>query len=317
MAPTRVLLVEDNPGDIELMRVLLNKGAPGAFELSFATTLEAAVEMLRKGTSQVVLLDLALPDSGRIETLQKILEMAPELPVVVLTGFDDGQLAALAVREGAQEYLLKGRIDARQLVVTLRSAILRKQTELRLARRAFYDDLTDLPTRALLQDRWERARNRQRRTGHWMAILMLDLDQLKAINDTYGHLVGDEVIVALTRRVEDRLRRGDTMARIGGDEFVILLEDVHGMEDTERMIAKIDEAMAPSIVLGDAAIRASASVGAAICHPDKPDSLYDLVRRADLDMYNRKRQRDRRPDSFLRVAAEAGPANKAKDVAAR
>ena len=315
MARTRVLLVEDSPGDIELTRALLNRGAPGTFDLVFATSLAEAVERLRCASFDVVLLDLALPDSDRIETLQKILELAPEVPVVVLTGFDDVHLAVLAVREGAQEYVLKGSIDERQLVVTIRSAILRKQTELRLARRAFYDDLTDLPTRALLQDRWDRARNRQRRSGTWMAILMVDLDELKAINDTYGHLAGDQVLVTLTRRVEGLLRRGDTMARIGGDEFVVLLEQVHGMEDAELIVGKIHDAMAEAIALGDTAIQASASVGAAICHPDKPDSLYEVVRRADLDMYNRKGQRDRGAERFLRVAAKREPGAPPTDVA--
>ena len=294
MSKTRLLLIEDNPGDVELTRQLIHKGAPAEFDLVFTERLNTAIHLLRNEPFDIVLLDLTLPDCTGLESLRHILEEGPNLPVVILTGQDSEEMAVRAVREGAQDFVLKGSFDARQFVFTLRSAMLRKETELALARRAFYDELTGLPTRALLQDRWNRIRNRQRRSGKWVGLLVLDLDNFKCINDTFGHVAGDHVLETLARRVGSVLRRGDTMARIGGDEFVVLLEDIRGIEDAELVARKIAEAMVEPIDHGADAIVAGASVGIAISHPNHPDELYDVVRRADLDMYHRKREKGAR-----------------------
>ena len=289
MTKTRVLLVEDNPGDVTLTQRLVHSASPGQFELVPVGRLDGAIQLLRNEAFDVVLLDLGLPDSRTLEALHCILEQAPSLPIVVLTGHDDEDLALHAVREGAQSYLLKGSTDGRFLVFTLRSAMLRKETELELARKAFYDELTGLPTRTLLYDRWDRARKRQMRSESWMGVLVIDLNDFKQINDSYGHLAGDVVLQTVAQRCEETLRQGDTIGRFGGDEFVVLLENVRGIEDVTKVSDKLAGRIAEPIEVEGDSLLASASIGIAITHPENPDSLADMIRRADLDMYNRKK----------------------------
>ena len=288
MASTRILLIEDNPGDVVLTRHLLHVGAPGQVRLNCANSLEAAIELIHESEFDVALLDLAVPGYFGLAALHQLLEFAPNLPIVVFSGEDSEELALRSVAEGAQDFLHKRHIDGRHLVLAVRSAILRKQAELELARRASHDDLTGLPTRALLHDRWDRARRRQGRSGAWMGVLVVDLDGFKGINDSYGHLAGDFVLQVVAHRCRGALRSGDTIARFGGDEFVVLLEEIRGVEDAKQIAQKISLAIEPPIEHDGVSIAPHASIGIAICHPDQPDSLEDAIRRADLSMYRCK-----------------------------
>lgn len=284
-------MVEDNPGDIVLTQRLLHTAAPGEFVLTVAHSLEEAIRCLADKTFDVVLLDLTLPDSVGLETLRIVLQEAPDLPIVILSGLDDRDMAIRAVREGAQEFIVKSGLNMRQAALALHSAMLRKETELVLAKRAFYDDLTGLPTRALLQDRWDRARARQARSGSLMGVLLLDLDEFKSVNDSFGHVAGDHVLVTVACRIEGALRRGDTLARLGGDEFAVLLEDVCGVNDIGLVARRIGNALKDAIEFDDTKIQAGASIGSAICHPYQNERLYDAIQRADSDMYRMKRAR--------------------------
>lgn len=127
--PITVLLVEDNPADARLIRELLKEARAESFELESSTRLESAIERLRQGQCDVVLLDLDLPDCTGMQTLTRTQEAGPTLPVVVLTGLDDQRFALEAVRGGAQDYLVKGRFDSQLLVRTMRYAVERKRAE--------------------------------------------------------------------------------------------------------------------------------------------------------------------------------------------
>ena len=128
-APMRVLLVEDNPGDARLLREILAEVGAHRFELTHHTTLAAALNRLSEGGIDVVLLDLSLPDSDGLDTFARAHSQAPGVPVVVLTGLPDDALAAAALREGAQDYLVKGRADPELLVRSMRYAMERQQAE--------------------------------------------------------------------------------------------------------------------------------------------------------------------------------------------
>lgn len=169
-----------------------------------------------------------------------------------------------------------------------------KETEQALRRRAFHDPLTGLPNRDLLWDRCEHALERVRRTGERIAVLYIDLDGFKAVNDAHGHATGDRVLVQLTRRLSDRVRGEDTVARVGGDEFVVLLESLSGPEDARRGVERVLEAFAePVTVDGADAFEVGASCGAVVVEPDAVSAstadAAELVRiivdRADREMY--------------------------------
>src|SRR5207302_1513480 len=148
----------------------------------------------------------------------------------VLTGTDDEAVGLQAVQEGAQDYLVKGQVDAALLGRVIRYAIERKRGEIKLAHDAVHDPLTSLPNRTLLTDRLRMAMARSARRKSLFAVLFLDLDHFKLVNDSLGHLAGDELLVQAAARLQEAVRPGDTVARISGDEFVILCEDVAGAE---------------------------------------------------------------------------------------
>ncbi|HWN45379.1 MAG TPA: EAL domain-containing protein [Thermoanaerobaculia bacterium] len=164
----------------------------------------------------------------------------------------------------------------------------RKRAEERLLHDALHDELTGLPNRALFMDRlWQAVERSRREPDRLMAVLFLDVDQFKIVNDSLGHLVGDELLIQIARALSSALRPMDTIARIGGDEFAILLERGHEVEDAATVAERIHERLAAPINLGGHEVFITASIGIAICTPDyeKPE---DLLRDADTAMYRAK-----------------------------
>ena len=166
----------------------------------------------------------------------------------------------------------------------------RKRLERELAHQALHDALTGLPNRVLFQDRLSQSLHpdqaRRRATGRH-AVLFIDLDEFKVINDTLGHRTGDELLVAMARRLEEVLRAGDTAARLGGDEFTILLRDVDGVEGAQRAADRILEELQQPFEIDGHQLVVSASIGIAMAAPgvDQPD---DLLRSADTALYEAK-----------------------------
>jgi diguanylate cyclase (GGDEF)-like protein/PAS domain S-box-containing protein len=163
-----------------------------------------------------------------------------------------------------------------------------KKAEKQLLHDAFHDALTGLPNRALFVDRLGQAieRNKRRREDNF-AVLFLDLDRFKVINDSLGHTIGDRLLVAIARRLEVFLRTVDTVARIGGDEFVILLEDIRGPEDAKRVASRIQEELALPFFPNDHKVFTSVSIGIVLSTSeyDRPE---DILRDADIAMYRAK-----------------------------
>jgi diguanylate cyclase (GGDEF)-like protein len=154
---------------------------------------------------------------------------------------------------------------------------------------ALHDPLTGLPNRLLLQQRLEHATQRAKRSHTNAAILFVDLDRFKQVNDTHGHPVGDELLLAVAQRLTHLVRPGDTLARLSGDEFVFLCEDLSEANDVELLARRVDEAFLEPFVLGDIEIFTSASVGVAFAGPGV-DISDQLVAQADIAMYQAKRK---------------------------
>ncbi len=159
-----------------------------------------------------------------------------------------------------------------------------KNAQRELERMAHYDVLTNLPNRTLLADRLNQAMIQCQRHQQLLAVTFLDLDGFKVINDNYGHDVGDKLLVALSQRMKKALREGDTIARFGGDEFVIVLADLAATEDCNPILDRLLKAAADPVNLGDAIIQVSASIGIAIYPQDNVDAD-QLMRHADQAMY--------------------------------
>ncbi len=164
----------------------------------------------------------------------------------------------------------------------------RKQAEQQLVHHALHDSLTGLANRALFMDRLQQAIGRSRRLGSYLfAVLFIDLDRFKVLNDSLGHTVGDQLLIAIARRLETCLRSVDTIARLGGDEFTILLEGIHAEAEACHLADRIHLALQEPFDLGGQEVFTSASIGIAMSETayDRPE---DLLRNADTAMYRAK-----------------------------
>lgn len=163
----------------------------------------------------------------------------------------------------------------------------RKKTEEAINHQAYHDALTDLPNRLLFKDRLGLAINQSERHGEQFAVMFVDLDRFKWVNDTLGHMHGDELLKMVATRLKSCLRKGDTLARMGGDEFTLLLPDVKSKEDAVSTANKILKSLVGSFLLGQREVFISASIGVSL-YPEHGDSIDMLIKAADIAMYHVK-----------------------------
>ncbi len=195
--------------------------------------------------------------------------------------------------------------DVRGIVVTSRDITERRELEEQLRHQAFHDPLTGLPNRALFADRLEQALARTSRGEHYVAVLFIDLDNFKLINDSLGHQMGDQLLVAVAKRLEGCLRPEDTVARLGGDEFAVMLEGVRDESDAIRAAVRIAKELRPAFVLNQREVFSTPSIGIALSASAK-DRPEDLLRLADMEMYRAKSN-----GWFYSVGTDLGNANRA------
>lgn len=286
LEPINILLVEDNPGDARLVKELLAEGGE-QFCLVLTDRLESAISILDKRDITAILLDLQLPDGAGLETLHTIHAVALGVPIVVLSNLADERLAVQSVQHGAQDFLVKDHVNGHLLMRSLRYAIERKRMEERLNYIAHHDSLTGLANRKYFYDRLKHAMAMARRQNSQLALLLIDLDGFKAINDNLGHHVGDLLLQNMAQRLRECIRETDCAARIGGDEFTVILTGVRNEEDVTTATAKILDSMERPFLVEGRALNIYASIGISI-YPTDADNLETLVRYADAAMYQTK-----------------------------
>jgi diguanylate cyclase (GGDEF)-like protein/PAS domain S-box-containing protein len=414
-----LLLIEDNPDDAQLIRRALTDTRFGAFQIEWVKNLSDGLERLSKGGIEAVLTDLSLPDSEGMETLDRLLLAAPHVPILVLSGAEDEDIASQTVQHGAQDYLPKNHLDSYTLSRAVRNMIDRKIAEdalfieteraqvtlnsigdavlctdssgkitylntvaekmtgwlreeasgrpladvfqifdgstrqpaqnpmdmavaqdktvsltancilirrdgyemaiedsaapihdreghstgavivfhdvsvarslsLQMAHSAHHDFLTDLPNRMLLNDRLAQAIASACRYGRKLAVLYLDLDSFKHINDSLGHAVGDKLLQALGERLLGAVRKSDTVSRQGGDEFVVVVSSITRSEDAALIAEKIIAEVAASFPIGRHDLHVSISIGISV-YPDDGVEAEALIQNADNAMYHSKK----------------------------
>jgi diguanylate cyclase (GGDEF)-like protein/PAS domain S-box-containing protein len=409
-----LLLIEDNPGDARLLREMFNEQGSYHIHVTLVERMSEAEKHLAENPPDIILLDLGLPDAQGLAAVRRAHAAAPTVPLVVLTGLDDESVAAQALQEGAQDYLLKGQIESRGLLRALRYAVERKTMEealfvekeraqvtlnsigdavactdvlgnitffnrvaetmtgvsrqeaagrpmaeivrildatsrepianpmemdrpvplgsncvlirrdgleipiedsvapihdregrvtgavivfrdvsvaramaLQMSHLAQHDFLTGLPNRMFLHDRVGHAIALAKRHMKKVAVLFLDLDGFKHINDSLGHPVGDKLLQSIAKRLLVCVRGTDTVSRQGGDEFVVLLSEVDRPEDAaitaRRMLREVAEAH--SVDQHD--LHVTTSIGVSI-YPDDGLDAETLIKNADIAMYQAK-----------------------------
>lgn len=202
----------------------------------------------------------------------------------------DGTIGALMVQSNAENthYTIEDQELLQFVSNQIAAAIQRKQMLDSLQQMALYDRLTQLPNRELFHDRMQLALARLRRHRVRLSLLYVDLDKFKEVNDTFGHVTGDLLLQQVARRMEECVRAGDTVARFGGDEFVLLLENIDAPEHTDVIVNKIRSALERPFDLAGNRVSIGASIGVAHCPLHGQDEA-QLLRHADDAMYNNKK----------------------------
>src|SRR6476646_10511062 len=262
--------------------------------------------VLESGLSTII--DTADPDADRHEVtyLRSIGQRSMTIVPLVAAGTTVGTVELTSERSGA--------FDARavELATMLASEAAMALENARLydeiRHQALHDGLTGLANRVLFRDRGEHAVERSRRSGGDLALLFIDLDDFKVLNDTHGHARGDEILGAVAGRVLGVLRPVDTAARLGGDEFAVLLEDARDETDALAVAGRIAESLRQPVVLDQTPIRVAASIGVAM--GSGTESADDLLRNADVAMYAAKRT-SRGGAEIFRPALRDGAAERA------
>jgi diguanylate cyclase (GGDEF)-like protein/PAS domain S-box-containing protein len=180
--------------------------------------------------------------------------------------------------------------DLHGYVLTTRDITGRKALEGQLTHQAFHDSLTGLPNRALFLDRLRQAMQRRGRVDSPVVVLLLDLDDFKDVNDSLGHGTGDELLRSVAARLREFSRQYDTVARIGGDEFAILVDDITDSTQAAGVAERLLDTLRPPITLQGQQLNARASVGVALTNPDRAENAEDILRNADVAMYLAKQQ---------------------------
>ncbi len=234
---------------------------------------------------------LALVQTAALEgaraALAELKRVRPALPVVLLTGDDEDGAAVAAVRAGAEDCVPLRGASGPSLVRAILCALERTSHAAALRTAAVTDPLTGLPNRHALRTGVEHALARARRTRRAVAVLFVDLDGFKDVNDAHGHETGDRVLAEVARRFTGRSRAMDTVARLGGDEFVIVMEDLRDGRFAATLAAKVVAAAAEPVVVDGRTVRLTTSVGISL-FPDDGRDAGTLMRHADVAMYAAK-----------------------------
>jgi len=288
----KILVVDDSSDNIELMEEILRE--EGYACVSSTMLPEQVCPLHRQHCYDLILLDLQMPGLNGFQVMKglKEIEQGGYLPVLALTAQPSFKIAALEA--GARDFISKpfdllevhkrihNMLEVRLLYKELAQYSKAQQTL------ALHDALTGLPNRRLLEDRIETTLQHANRNHHKAAIMYLDLDGFKAINDTYGHSYGDEVLKIVAQRLVASSRKEDTVARLGGDEFMVVLGEVNCLADAQGPAAKLVEAVSEPFFINDLTLRLSTSIGISI-YPDDAENVEALISIADYALYEAKR----------------------------
>ena len=283
----RILLVEDDEDDYVLARDLLSEIMDLTVELDWVTTYESGRTAISRDRHDVTLVDYRLGERTGLDLVREAVAEGCKAPIILLTGQNSRALDLQAMKAGAVDYLVKGEITAPLLDRAIRYAIERKEVEERLRMLAHYDVLTGLANRSLFQFRLREAVAQAKRTGQRVAVLLLDLDHFKDINDTLGHPAGDLLLKGVSERLRACARETDTVARLGGDEYAVIATNVKEAEGADVLALKIIDAIARPFHLDGEEVFARTSVGIALTGADV-DEPEDILKNADMALYQAK-----------------------------
>lgn len=285
--PIQILLIEDNPDDIKIVERIL-RSEQQFYLITAVNRVSKSLPLLDEGKADLLLLDLGLPDSRGLESFHRLRAQAPDVPIIILTGKADLETAREAVRNGAQDYLIKGQLEGNLLLHAVHYAAERHALHQELEELSLCDPLTGLYNRRGFWLLAEQSLLLAKRNGRESVLLLADVDQLKTINDTHGHLVGDQALCAVARAFVAAMRESDIVARLAGDEFVALAVEAHP-PGIVSLISRFRECLHDERRAAEGTADLTVSIGSAPFDPTTSPTLKELMDVADKAMYMEKR----------------------------
>ncbi|MCH8532864.1 MAG: GGDEF domain-containing response regulator [Saccharospirillum sp.] len=283
----KVLVVEDDPADFLLVKQSLLKSQRNRYQIRHILEFEEAVEALYGDDLDLVLLDYFLGSHSGLELLQQARKLQLNKPIIVMTSNNSPELDDMLMREGAADFIPKDEMSTTLLDRSIRHAIERKDAELEIAELVRRDPLTGLGNRHIFEEHMELAIARAARTKTNLAVIFLDLDRFKDINDSLGHHVGDLLLTLVGERLRKSVRKSDFVARIGGDEFTALLDNIEKVEDITRIVKKISNELCRPSPVSNTTLDITVSMGISI-YPDHGNLAMELMQKADMALYESK-----------------------------
>lgn len=290
--PLRIALVDDDIEDKTLVEATLREISDFEYELIWISDAERADLLLLRANADVCLLDYWLGGSTGLDVLERLKIKDLDFPVLLLTGTHDRAVDLEAMNRGVFDYLVKGEITPALLERSIRYALHRHNLEKQIRDLSLRDPLTGLSNRRFFEEALVYASKRSARRDRCFHVIIVDVDQFKEINDLHGHAVGDQVLIDVGERLRSQVRDTDVVARIGGDEFAIILEEgeqrLNLSDALDRMRSEMQFEMTPADSKSPLAVNVSIGLASSLLSEGNPDGV---VARADRAMYEAKRLR--------------------------
>jgi diguanylate cyclase (GGDEF)-like protein len=279
-----IVLADDDPSIRLMVRHVLESEE---FDIVEAADGLEAIKAVEKYHPALILLDAVMPGIDGFTTCQQIKEKGhTDIPVMMITGLDDDASVERAYEVGAIDFITKP-IKWAVLKHRVKSVVAKVIAERKVKLLAYRDTLTDLPNRLLFADRLEQAVVRSDRSKTSMALMLVDIDDFKLVNDSFGHDAGDKLIKAVGELISKSLRRADTIARLGGDEFAVIIEGIESPDDAISIADNLTTILEHNVRLDDQETYTSASIGIAV-YPEDGKDARTLLKNADTAMFRAK-----------------------------
>ena len=313
----RILIVDDQEANVRLLEQMLREA--GYQSLTSTMDPYAVGALHRANHYDLILLDLQMPGMDGFQVMDGLKEIDPDgyVPILVITAQPGHKLRALA--SGAKDFVAKpfDLVEVKTRIHNmLEVRLLYKQLEdsnRAMESLALHDPLTGLPNRRLLLDRLSLAIAHAHRNKGTMAVMYLDLDGFKQINDTLGHHVGDQLLQVVAQRLTTCVREDDTVARLGGDEFTVILESLANTGDVPHVAQKIIDSLSRPMLLDGHEITVTVSVGISL-YPADSEQSDDLIKYADTAMYLAKKVGRNNFQFFIASMKEQEPPRRDADA---
>lgn len=301
-----VLIIEDDECDFLLIKRTFQNAFPDQtthFQWQCKPDFSHLVQII--GDFDICVVDHGLPDMSGTDLIADLSNAGVQTPMILLTGDQRPELDQEALRAGASDFLLKDRISATSISRVTRYCIARKEQERRLREMAYTDALTGLANRAAFDERSAAALSRVQTEGNYLTVLIMDLDDFKSVNDTYGHQYGDELLRCFAKTLKSSFDPSTIVARLGGDEFGVLIESVHDPRPLAEFKRKIRATLATKFTVFEKELTVHSSIGATSTGPDQIVSgTTEILHRADRNLYcdkHRRKFEDVHQDRSLRL----------------